>query len=78
MDAWTEELEVMLVAEAVAKMRKTGSVAAQQWLAKRGWNAEIRAGRPSKAKVAGELKRDKELTKMLEDDASRIINLGKH
>lgn len=78
MDVWVEELEVRLVADAIKKLRAQKGVSAQQWLARRGWNTEVRAGRPTKEKVAGELKRDKELTKMLEDDANRIISLGKH
>jgi len=70
MDAWIEELEVMLAAEGLQKMRGNDSPAAAKYLMEKGWDKK--AGRPSKQQVENEAKRQAQVDNDLKDDAERI------
>jgi len=70
LEAWKEELEVKLRAEAIIKMRKSDTPSAAQWLAKKGWEEKV--GRPTKAQIAREAKKEAEVLRVVDEDAERI------
>ena len=73
---WREELEIKLRAEGIREQRRLankGSSNAARWLAEKGWE-EKKRGRPSKAEVAGERKREAEIEKELEEHFDRVFN----
>lgn len=75
-DEWTEELELKLQADALLQMVKHShgekGQASAKWLAEQGWKKKSRAGRPSKAQVAAEVKRKTALGRLVEEDLVRI------
>lgn len=76
---WVEELEQKLFSEGVKKMRSLGlkgNSTAAKWLADKGWK-EVegpKRGRPSKAEVKGELRKQVALEKELEEFEKRVFN----
>ena len=73
---WREELEIKLRARAVKAMLETATTAgakgttAAKWLATAGWKEG--KGRPSKAKVKGELKKAAQVVSLVDRDAERL------
>lgn len=70
MDAWVAELEVQLMAEGLQKMRKSDSPASAKYLMEKGWDKK--AGRPSKADVEREARRQAMVDNDLADDINRL------
>lgn len=81
-DAWRDELEIAIRSAALAAMVKTSTTAGSQgtaaskYLADKGW-VKRKAGAPTKAEKAGELKKQEEVGASLKDDAKRILGLVK-
>ena len=74
LEAWREELELLLQAEGIKQqlnLAKKGNANATRWVAERGW-AEKKAGRPSKAQVEGETKRQASMAADIEEHARNI------
>jgi len=71
-DAWDEELEVKVRAEAVQNMRSITNPAAAKWLAEGGWNGAKR-GRPTKEKKDRDARIEAAMREELADDADRIL-----
>ncbi len=78
--AWREELEIKLRATGVQKMREladSGNKDAAKWVAEGAWDKKS-AGRPSKAQVKGELKKQAKIKDAFAEDAERLgIKIGK-
>lgn len=75
-DKWRDELETKLRARAVKAMIETATTAgakgttAAKWLATAGWKEG--KGRPSKARVRGELKKAAQVVSIVDADAARL------
>jgi len=73
---WREELETKVRAKAIKAMISTATndgakgTTAAKWLATAGWKEG--KGRPSKAKVKGELKKAAQVVSLVSEDASRL------
>ena len=74
-ERWEDELYVKMRSDAISKMSKMNSPMAAKYIAERGWEkiAPTR-GRPSKAEVKGELKKESDLRREVEEDAGRVFN----
>jgi len=70
MDVWKSEMEALLKAEGLEKMRRSDSPAAAKYLIEKGW--EKRAGRPSKASIEKEAKQQAQVDNDLKDDIARL------
>lgn len=80
LDLWKEELDLLLQSEALKKIEETarGDTQSAYQAAKYLANLEHRRtssgrGRPSKAEVAGELKRQTEAAALINDDYNRVF-----
>lgn len=78
---WLEELEVVLQAKNTQLMIEHASYtpSAAKWLAERGWNKEEKkeakapVGRPSKEAIAGELAKEVNEAKAIDEDETRLL-----
>lgn len=83
---WREELNAIFTSEAILRIQQiaasesTQALAASKYLAEQGWVSSKR-GRPTKAEIQGELKREVRKLEAHEEDMARIglkiINGGK-
>lgn len=77
-NAWREELEVMLRSKGVrgvmleAYSEGKGALQASKWLADKGWAEKRTAGRPSKEEVVRERKAHANIKQTIDDDLARI------
>lgn len=74
LEAWQEEKEIKmrgLGIKRMADLAASGNINAAKWIAEGGW-IEKKAGRPTKEKVKGELKKQARIKQDLSDDAARI------
>ncbi len=77
LDDWRETLEVKLRSQAIQRVAaiskggSPGALNASRWLAERGW-VESKRGRPSKAEVTSERRRQALLDQEISDDLERI------
>jgi len=74
LEDWREELEIKLRSEGIKEMKKladAGHKEAAKWIATGGWDTS-KAGRPSKEKIKGELKRKTKIANDIHADAKRI------
>lgn len=75
---WRAELDIKLTSEAcsaIAEQAAKGgkdAIPAAKYLAERGWEKKSGRGRPSKAEVDGERKKQAGLRKVVDNDAARI------
>lgn len=76
-EKWREELSVKLRSQAIKAMAQTAleegskGTTAAKWLAQEGWKGSSR-GRPSKAEIASERRKQAGIDKEVEDDLARI------
>lgn len=78
-NSWNEQLHIKLKSEAISKIKEIGegsgnnALAAQKYLAEKGWEkAENKRGRPTRAELKGELKRQAAILSDEDVDAERI------
>jgi hypothetical protein len=79
LEKWKAELDVLFTAEAVQRIREIAAadsaqaLPASKYLAEKGW--EKTRGRPSKAEMEGELKRQVQKLESYEEDQKRMLGL---
>ena len=73
---WRDEIDTIFTSEAIQRVREIAAgessqaLAASKYLAEKGWQKT--RGRPSKAEINGELKRQVKIIEAHEEDAERI------
>jgi len=77
---WRDELEVKVRSQAIKALQEHGKTkeGAAKYLAEAGWKPKRKAGRPTKAEVEGERKRQAFIDRELEDFATSVGIHVKH